>query len=190
MGSWIPTPHILVAFPARFGCLSPLVIPRIDEIVFDRGGARCGRQSIPRQYLFYRPEEPPLPGPGRRRPLLIRPEPDCSRRVPRTRRRERPRDDASSRQAAPCIRQRFARIDRRCAARFSKAVPNLFLSMGHSAAEIRVFAERWAGAWNARDLGRIMEHYAAEVEFEANTVVRRWGKAFSPRSGAYAGFAL
>ena len=42
--------------------------------------------------------------------------------------------------------------------------------------EMRVFAERWIQAWNARDLDRIMEHYAADIEFEANTIVRRWQK--------------
>jgi len=48
--------------------------------------------------------------------------------------------------------------------------------MPHTILEMRVLAERWIGAWNARDLDRIMEHYAADIEFEANTVVRRWQK--------------
>ena len=49
--------------------------------------------------------------------------------------------------------------------------------MPHTIAEMRALAEQWIAAWNARDLGRIMDHYAADVEFEANTVVRRWQKA-------------
>jgi SnoaL-like domain len=47
----------------------------------------------------------------------------------------------------------------------------------HTIAEMRALAEQWIAAWNARDLGRIMDHYASDVEFEANTVVRRWQKA-------------
>jgi SnoaL-like protein len=49
--------------------------------------------------------------------------------------------------------------------------------MPHTIAEMRALAEQWIAAWNARDLGRIMDHYASDVEFEANTVVRRWQKA-------------
>ena len=37
-------------------------------------------------------------------------------------------------------------------------------------------AQHWIDAWNAHELDRIMEHYAVDVEFEANTVVRRWQK--------------
>jgi len=48
--------------------------------------------------------------------------------------------------------------------------------MPRTIAEMRLLAEQWIGAWNARDLDRIMEHYAADVEFEANTVIRRWQK--------------
>jgi len=40
----------------------------------------------------------------------------------------------------------------------------------------RQLAQHWTDAWNAHDLDRIMEHYAADIEFEANTVVRRWQK--------------
>ena len=40
----------------------------------------------------------------------------------------------------------------------------------------RQFAQHWIDAWNGHDLDRIMEHYAADVEFEANTVIRRWQK--------------
>jgi hypothetical protein len=46
--------------------------------------------------------------------------------------------------------------------------------MPYSPLEVRVVAEDWIEAWNAKDLDRIMKHYAADVEFEANTVVRRW----------------
>src|ERR1700727_1250445 len=35
----------------------------------------------------------------------------------------------------------------------------------------------WFEAWNSHDLDRIMQHYAEEVEFTAQTVVTRWGKA-------------
>ncbi len=42
--------------------------------------------------------------------------------------------------------------------------------------EMRTRANEWIEAWNARDLDRIMDHYSSDVEFEANTVVRRWQK--------------
>jgi ketosteroid isomerase-like protein len=35
----------------------------------------------------------------------------------------------------------------------------------------------WFEAWNSHDLDRIMQHYADNVEFTAQTVVTRWGKA-------------
>jgi ketosteroid isomerase-like protein len=35
----------------------------------------------------------------------------------------------------------------------------------------------WLEAWNSHDLDRIMQHYADDVEFTAQTVVARWGKA-------------
>src|SRR3984957_19547479 len=35
----------------------------------------------------------------------------------------------------------------------------------------------WLEAWNSHDLDRIMQHYAEEGEFSAQTVVTRWGKA-------------
>ena len=35
----------------------------------------------------------------------------------------------------------------------------------------------WIEAWNTHDLERIMSHYADEVEFTAQTVIARWGKA-------------
>jgi hypothetical protein len=42
---------------------------------------------------------------------------------------------------------------------------------------MRALAEHWINAWNARDLARIMHHYADDVEFEVNTAVTRWNKA-------------
>jgi ketosteroid isomerase-like protein len=41
---------------------------------------------------------------------------------------------------------------------------------------LRSLVEDWIEAWNARDLDRIMRHYASSVVFEANTVVRRWNR--------------
>jgi ketosteroid isomerase-like protein len=35
----------------------------------------------------------------------------------------------------------------------------------------------WLDAWNDHDLERIMQHYADNVEFTAQTVVTRWDKA-------------
>jgi plasmid stabilization system protein ParE len=49
--------------------------------------------------------------------------------------------------------------------------------MPHSFEEMRALAEHWINAWNARDLPRIMDHYAHDVEFEVNTAVTRWNKA-------------
>ena len=48
--------------------------------------------------------------------------------------------------------------------------------MPKTSSELRMIAEDWIRAWNARDLDRIMVHYATDVEFEANTVVVRWHK--------------
>jgi hypothetical protein len=48
--------------------------------------------------------------------------------------------------------------------------------MTHTITSMRALAEDWIEAWNSRDLDRILDHYAADVEFEANTVVRRWQK--------------
>jgi len=45
-----------------------------------------------------------------------------------------------------------------------------------SDAQRRQLAQHWIDAWNAHELDRIMSHYAADVEFEANTVIRRWHK--------------
>jgi hypothetical protein len=43
-----------------------------------------------------------------------------------------------------------------------------------SFSEKRALALRWIDAWNAHDLDRILDHYAPDVEFEADTVIRRW----------------
>jgi len=48
----------------------------------------------------------------------------------------------------------------------------------------RRLVEEWMEAWNSRDLDRIMEHYASSVEFEANTVVRRWNRPDGRLHGA------
>lgn len=48
--------------------------------------------------------------------------------------------------------------------------------MVRTPSEMRRLAEHWIQVWNARDLDGIMAHYAPDVEFEANTVVRRWQK--------------
>lgn len=48
----------------------------------------------------------------------------------------------------------------------------------------RRLVEEWMEAWNSRDLDRIMEHYATSVEFEANTVVRRWNRPDGRLHGA------
>src|ERR1700677_1305742 len=48
--------------------------------------------------------------------------------------------------------------------------------MANSPLQMRALAEHWIAAWNAHALDRIMHHYAADVEFEANTVVHRWQK--------------
>jgi hypothetical protein len=48
--------------------------------------------------------------------------------------------------------------------------------MPYSPLEVCAVAEDWIEAWNAKDLDRIMGHYAVDIEFVANTVVRRWQK--------------
>src|SRR5438128_887655 len=37
-------------------------------------------------------------------------------------------------------------------------------------------AASWIAAWNAHDLDAILDHYADNVEFQAGTVVNRWGR--------------
>ncbi|MEZ5893991.1 MAG: nuclear transport factor 2 family protein [Parvularculaceae bacterium] len=38
------------------------------------------------------------------------------------------------------------------------------------------FAGEWIAAWNARDLGRILSHYAEEIEFHSPGVARVTGR--------------
>jgi len=45
-------------------------------------------------------------------------------------------------------------------------------------------ASAWIESWNRHDLDGIMAHYAEDVVFEANTVVRRWGRPDGRLSGA------
>ncbi len=42
--------------------------------------------------------------------------------------------------------------------------------------DARAHALAWIDAWNRHDLDAILEHYAENVEFIANTVVRRWSR--------------
>ncbi len=56
--------------------------------------------------------------------------------------------------------------------------------MARSIDELRVIAEHWIAAWNAHDLDAIMSHYADTVEFQADTVVRRWDRADGRLHGA------
>jgi ketosteroid isomerase-like protein len=53
--------------------------------------------------------------------------------------------------------------------------------MPHANTEIRALAEQWIQAWDARDLDGIMRRYSQDVDFEANTVVRRWVCCQIPR---------
>jgi hypothetical protein len=61
----------------------------------------------------------------------------------------------------------------------------------------RAFAEEWVAAWNAHDLGRILEHYVSDVVFLSPVAQRRvgngrvvghrelrayWGPALAPGS--------
>ncbi|MGE0768363.1 MAG: nuclear transport factor 2 family protein [Hyphomicrobiaceae bacterium] len=36
----------------------------------------------------------------------------------------------------------------------------------------RAFGEEWIAAWNTRDLGRILSHYAPEIEFTSPVALR------------------
>lgn len=45
--------------------------------------------------------------------------------------------------------------------------------MDHSA--LKKAAAGWIASWNTRNLDRIMEHYADDVEFESPSVIDRWG---------------
>jgi hypothetical protein len=41
----------------------------------------------------------------------------------------------------------------------------------------RAAAKDWIAAWNAHDLDAILEHYAENVVFRADTVVSRWNRS-------------
>lgn len=43
-------------------------------------------------------------------------------------------------------------------------------------AEKTAIAHDWVAAWNQHDLDAIMAHYAADIEFQASTVVSRWNR--------------
>jgi ketosteroid isomerase-like protein len=45
-----------------------------------------------------------------------------------------------------------------------------------SLSRAREIAEDWVAAWNARDLERILSHYAEDVVFSSPTVVTRYGE--------------
>ncbi len=45
--------------------------------------------------------------------------------------------------------------------------------MDHSA--LKKAAAGWIASWNTRNLDRIMEHYADDVEFESPSVIDPWG---------------
>ncbi len=42
--------------------------------------------------------------------------------------------------------------------------------------KLRAHACQWIDAWNRRDLDAVMDSYAPEVKFQAQTVVGRWKK--------------
>jgi ketosteroid isomerase-like protein len=41
---------------------------------------------------------------------------------------------------------------------------------------MHALANEWIESWNRHDLESIMAHYADDVVFEANTVVKRWNR--------------
>ena len=45
-----------------------------------------------------------------------------------------------------------------------------------AASEAVAHARSWVAAWNAHDLEAILSHYADDVELQAETVARRWGR--------------
>jgi len=42
--------------------------------------------------------------------------------------------------------------------------------------KITPHATSWIAAWNRRDLDAILDHYAEEIVFQADTVASRWGR--------------
>jgi ketosteroid isomerase-like protein len=56
--------------------------------------------------------------------------------------------------------------------------------MSTSHKDMQALAAEWIESWNRYDLGRIMAHYADDVVFEANTVVKRWNRPDGQLHGA------
>ncbi|GAB2564363.1 nuclear transport factor 2 family protein [Dyella jejuensis] len=55
-----------------------------------------------------------------------------------------------------------------------------------SIADARRLAEDWIAAWNARDLERILSHYAEDVVFFSPSVVTRYGEPTGMLRGKHA----
>lgn len=52
--------------------------------------------------------------------------------------------------------------------------------------DARRIAEDWVAAWNARDLERILSHYAEDVVFSSPSVVTRYGEPTGVLHGKHA----
>ncbi len=50
--------------------------------------------------------------------------------------------------------------------------------------DARGLAIAWIESWNSHDLDAVMSHYADDVVFEANTVVKRWNRPDGRLCGA------
>jgi ketosteroid isomerase-like protein len=48
--------------------------------------------------------------------------------------------------------------------------------MSTNTKDMQTLATEWIESWNRHDLESIMAHYADDVVFEANTVVKRWNR--------------
>lgn len=55
-----------------------------------------------------------------------------------------------------------------------------------SISKARQIAEDWVAAWNARDLERILSHYAEDVVFHSPSVVTRYGEPTGVLRGKHA----
>jgi ketosteroid isomerase-like protein len=47
----------------------------------------------------------------------------------------------------------------------------------------KALAADWIDAWNKRDIDRIMNHYADDIEFHSSTVIKRWNIADGKLTG-------